>query len=147
MKFKNDLSRANFIERLGGAILTAMEKDQDLLSEAVYGGRIGLHEMSDGDLIGLGSECHDLHPEPGTLSIPFALPLRFDDGVLVSATGETIESFVDATADERDYILKAINSHEALVALMGAPELVMDEVEPVTAELMCAAIQALEGRA
>lgn len=148
MKFKSPEARSVFEQDLGNAMLAAMDRDRSLLVEAVFEGRQGVHEMTDEDLIETGLTCYGIRPEADWLAgAPFALPVRFDGDLLISATNELIERFYDATPDERNYILKAINSHEALAAVLSAPDLAMDCIEPETAELICAAHQALEGRA
>lgn len=50
-------------EKLAVVISEAMSRDDDMRREAIIGGRIGLDEMSDSDLIGMAKECWNIEIE------------------------------------------------------------------------------------
>lgn len=75
----------------------------------------------------------------------FELPVRMDGDFLVAADCELISRMPDATPAERAYILRAINCHEALMALLDCAELSQDSLEPKTRDALECVQQALRG--
>ncbi len=75
------------------------------------------------------------------MKTPFLLPVSMDGHMLVSASQELIANLIDATRNEKAFIMLAINSHEALVGLLDCAELNQDSIEPETADRLEAITQ------
>lgn len=82
------------------------------------------------------------------MKAPFKLPARIDGNVLVAADCELICEVLDASPSERDYMLRAINHHDALsemlLELLECCELNLDDLESATVESINRALQLVE---
>lgn len=58
----NKRQRDEYVERLVEVISAAMARNADMRREVILSGRFGLDQMSDAELIELGTGCWDIHP-------------------------------------------------------------------------------------
>lgn len=118
-----------------------MRHEPAMLHEAICDGRIGLHEMTGDELVSLARECYDAVEIKASwyTGAPFRTPVWMENDKLLGADAELICEWVDATPAERSYIVRAINAHEALVALLDSAALNEDAMAPGDRDLVAKA--------
>lgn len=124
-------------------MMSALRNHPELLEEAVLDGRIGINDATDDTLTSVATAYGVTIDQTWMSGAPFQLPVKETCGTLHAAHGGVVCDLVGASPSEQDYIVKAVNCHEDLVALLGSAALNEDFLESSDSVLIANARAAL----